>query len=435
MFRNLFAAAAIAAFSGASLMAQCPWNTHPITFVDNTGTPAPIAAGYAQFPNGEAYMKLASTMPSGTYYVQANDHNPNILNSRIMSLDFLVDRIFDVTNTAGVITITRNVLSTGTNLDPIVRLADGNDIIPLCPLGSPDVTTGAPACEYKVFISECYRNFDPINFPYGNPLGPTNINQTTNTCCVASFGFMQIGAGTPATVSGTVFLDSNSNGVRDAGEPGVPGCVVELTYLKTSANTSQTTDLNGDYTFSNVVGGDYSIALLGGAATTTPSTLNITICGCAPAVVNFGKAPPTQNCNGRTPGFWSNKNGKRIIENLNLLPELVTLNVVDATGARFTSTNYNAYRDWLRGGNAVNMAYQLSRHLAAMHFNIRSGGVSASCMINDPQLGMRTIGSVVADAILSLLSDPYTPSGHPQRNYQEELKNALDRANNNLTWM
>jgi hypothetical protein len=77
----------------------------------------------------------------------------------------------------------------------------------------------------------------------------------------------------------------------------------------------------------------------------------------------------------------------------------------------------------------------LSVQLTAMHFNIRSGGVSASCMINDPQLGMRTIGSVVADAILSLLSDPYTPSGSAQRGYQEQLKNALDRANNNLNWM
>ena len=70
-----------------------------------------------------------------------------------------------------------------------------------------------------------------------------------------------------------------------------------------------------------------------------------------------------------------------------------------------------------------------------MHNNVLVGYVDANCVINDPGLGVTTIEQVMLQAIASLCANPFTPSGSgPARNIQRELKNALDRANNNQTW-
>ncbi len=76
----------------------------------------------------------------------------------------------------------------------------------------------------------------------------------------------------PMSVGDLVFRDSNNNGVRDVGEPGIQGVRVEL-YEDTNANGSydagidtavgaaQTTDANGNYLFNNLLPGEY-IALI-----------------------------------------------------------------------------------------------------------------------------------------------------------------------------
>lgn len=69
------------------------------------------------------------------------------------------------------------------------------------------------------------------------------------------------------TLSGTVYVDANSNGVRDAGENGYNGATVNL-------NTGQnaTTNSSGQYSFSSLASGTYSVSLTlptGYIATTT----------------------------------------------------------------------------------------------------------------------------------------------------------------------
>ncbi|MCU0704417.1 MAG: SpaA isopeptide-forming pilin-related protein, partial [Fimbriiglobus sp.] len=58
----------------------------------------------------------------------------------------------------------------------------------------------------------------------------------------------------PGTVSGFVYEDPNDNGVKEPGEPGIPGVIVRL-----SNGATTTTDANGFYQFSNLVPGLYTI--------------------------------------------------------------------------------------------------------------------------------------------------------------------------------
>jgi hypothetical protein len=76
-----------------------------------------------------------------------------------------------------------------------------------------------------------------------------------------------------------------------------------------------------------------------------------------------------------------------------------------------------------------------------MAMNVHNGLVSGSALIYAPgtmsanALGFATVGAVLAEANTSLGANPSTPSGHPARAYQEALKNALDNANNNKTFV
>ena len=58
------------------------------------------------------------------------------------------------------------------------------------------------------------------------------------------------------SISGTLYCDLNKNKQLDSGEPGIPGQTVTLTG---PVNATTTTDANGNYLFSNLPGGSYSI--------------------------------------------------------------------------------------------------------------------------------------------------------------------------------
>ncbi len=68
---------------------------------------------------------------------------------------------------------------------------------------------------------------------------------------------------TPATLSGNIFIDSDNDGVRDAGETGLGGQTVTLTGtddLGNPVNTTVQTQADGTYSFSGLRPGTYSIA-------------------------------------------------------------------------------------------------------------------------------------------------------------------------------
>ncbi len=156
---------------------------------------------------------------------------------------------------------------------------------------------------------------------------------------------------------------------------------------------------------------------------------------------------------GLTLGYWSNKNGEAAIKGCQgggtaaTLAFLGTLNLRNGNGSAFDPASYNSnpsatnFRSWILSATATNMAYMLSAQLAAMELNVRCGGVNGNSLIYAPgatsanALGYATVNNVMAEANTSLGLFGLTPSGDPERAHQEALKNALDKANNNLNFV
>jgi hypothetical protein len=131
---------------------------------------------------------------------------------------------------------------------------------------------------------------------------------------------------------------------------------------------------------------------------------------------------------GKTPGYWSNKNGQALIDEADLTA-LSDLCLVNADGSDFEPTTKEAVKTWLLDSTAVNMAYKLSSHLAAMVLNLNEGYVNGNSfdLCSD-----QTVNALVTEANEALCADGITPAGdEPHRSEQEALKNCLDALNNN----
>lgn len=149
---------------------------------------------------------------------------------------------------------------------------------------------------------------------------------------------------------------------------------------------------------------------------------------------------------GKTLGFWSNKNGQKLVGSDDFAL-LVALNLRDANGAAFDPTAYAALRAWLLGGTATNMSYMLSVQLTAMELNVHNGLVNNFGLVYAPELlsfgpvaglnslGFISVNDLMAAANAALFVHPTAYAGDPARAYLESLKNALDRANNDLNFV
>jgi SdrD B-like protein len=63
------------------------------------------------------------------------------------------------------------------------------------------------------------------------------------------------------TVSGTVYVDSNQNGVQDSGESGYTGATVSLVPIPLTSDQTATTSATGSYSFSNIAPGNYLVTI------------------------------------------------------------------------------------------------------------------------------------------------------------------------------
>jgi hypothetical protein len=156
--------------------------------------------------------------------------------------------------------------------------------------------------------------------------------------------------------------------------------------------------------------------------------------------VDFGNLCLT-GVNGRTLGFWSNRNGQALF-GADDLALMVALNLRNASGAHFNPGNYPAFRTWILSATATNMAYMLSAQLAAMELNVNNGFVTGGTLIlaGDAPAGCSVTGltgagfisitDLMAAANASLGSDGLTVAAGPVRSCQEFMKNALDAGNN-----
>lgn len=261
---------------------------------------------------------------------------------------------------------------------------------------------------------------------------------------------------TDTTASGTKYYDANANGQLDVGEAGLSDWPIDYDDGTTSAsvltdaagNFSVTLD-PGDYTFAERQPGSpwfqtgNSVDQSGGTADVTLNpdmTYSVSFdAGETATGLNFGNLC-VGGGGGRTIGFWGNKNGQALI-GADDLALLSGLNLVNENGSPFDPTTAAQVRTWLRDANARNMAYMLSAQLAAMALNVHNGFVQGGALVYAPgttsanAAGFTTVSALMAEANAELGLHPTAVSGDPWRDYQRALKDALDDANNNLTFV
>ncbi|RTZ94981.1 MAG: hypothetical protein DSY90_14575, partial [Deltaproteobacteria bacterium] len=86
---------------------------------------------------------------------------------------------------------------------------------------------------------------------------PTNDGDAdNNTNLSVDFGLVE-----PASVGNFIWLDENSDGIQDAGEPGVANVTVQLKDSNGTVIAETVTDSNGGYLFTGVPPGDYFVAV------------------------------------------------------------------------------------------------------------------------------------------------------------------------------
>jgi hypothetical protein len=240
------------------------------------------------------------------------------------------------------------------------------------------------------------------------------------------------------------FYDANANGVRDIGEPGLVGWNMTVESASKLFSSTKATGSGGLALFASLLpAGDYTVREATPVETnwvqSAPRDANgdpinpvtgVSVTAYYTTRVTFGNYC-TYPAPGRTPGFWSNTNGlNKLMDGGTLAPEftiLSNLHLVDLNGNAFDPVTFPQFRDWLLASDATNMAYKLSSQLAAMRLNVEAGFVNGN-RIYAPFGG--SVNQLIALADQSLESDPLTPEGHPERAYQEQLKDYLDALNN-----
>jgi hypothetical protein len=303
------------------------------------------------------------------------------------------------------------------------------------------------------------------------------------------------------------FYDANVNGSDDDGQV-VAGIHITLVVQSgTFAGTyTKSTDANGNVCFGDLDGDGYSdlgpgtytlnevlpnggmqwiqTAGIGGYTITAGGT---GVQSGGTSNNSFGDVCLGGNNGVKTLGFWSNNNGKAILQAndsfsvaTNWRKQLNLLNLRNANGTDFDVSNmsaarngndsfanaYAAFRTWLLGATATNMAYMLSAQLVTMKFNTLYLGLNASTMLyvgtgsaintwaNNSQgsaldanltsgattfglvgpnsLGFISVSNLMSDANTMLLNYYSATAQNAARQYEEALKILLDGANNNL---
>jgi hypothetical protein len=310
-------------------------------------------------------------------------------------------------------------------------------------------TTSNPGGVYILAI--CQLSTDQATVPVTGTVAPAACKydafKVSDGGTVTNFG----------VVSGEKYYDANVNGQLDAGEVGIANWPINFTG---GVSGTLTTDSGGNFSAS-FVADDYTFSeqlanspwmQTGNTVDQTTSTggANATLNGnktysvhvvddSTVSGLNFGNVCVGAG-GGLTLGFWSNRNGQALVGSTDLAL-LVSLNLRNANGTNFDPGNYAAFKSWLLSATATNMAYMLSAQLAAMELNVFNGFVNGGSLIYAPgstsanAAGFATVNAVMAEANTSLGANGLTVAASATRTYQEVLKNALDKANNNLNFL
>ena len=400
---------------------------HGVKFVE-----APYYPGedISQSPTETVYVAFNPTTPSGVYYVHVITPLTGN-NDAVVSANDPMDRFVQIDNNNGVISLSLPLSTDPGSTVFGVGLNGIGQSLPLGPLSKPAARSGE--CIFYVQLGSSY---DLTNGPDNPYLMNASGDPMTGLCPVFSFQAFEIGNGGGSSVSGNVFADDNRSGALDGTEAGVVG--VEVQLLRDGVLLTALTDASGRYTFANVPQGEWTVELPlpTGYVATTASSESLVVCGCGEVnAANIGIDLEILPSNAKPLHYWRSNCGAQEAVNAGVLPTLPMLAIVNTCGNFVSPGSKSQLRWYLRWANSWNMAYSLSGQLVTMQANVVTGRVHPESVINDPQLGLMTVGQLMQQAVASILADSYTPpcSG-PGRHEQRQLRNALWRANKNRIW-
>jgi hypothetical protein len=346
----------------------------------------------------------AAGLPDGAYYVRVTTPSGDLLGTSVGAGD---EKPFVVTNGEGNCVQLSNVL---------IKASDASQ--------GYDNTTN-PGGEYKVWASK------DATFP--------NDGSKTDNFKAPEDGVVPPQEDEPHLLV-QKFYDANANGVKDGLEGFITGWKINI---HDGLNIDRFTPVDVILAADDYVVTEYLPVQPNWFLTTGNNPANVTLALNVDQTVTFGNVC-TGAGGGLTLGFWSNKNGQALVTAPDL-GLLTGLNLKNANGSNFDPATNTALKNWLLSGSATNMAYMLSVQLAAMELNVFNGNVSPTALIYAPATlsanaaGFATVQAVMdeANTDLGLAGHNITTSGTPGavfRADQEELKNALDNANNNKTF-
>jgi protocatechuate 3,4-dioxygenase beta subunit len=195
---------------------------------------------------------------------------------------------------AGVTLVLLN--STGQVVATTTTDANGNYIFKNLPPGNYSVRITPPSnytlsAKTQGSDTNLDSDFDPVTYTTGTV---TLVAGQNRTDIDAGLKFTQP---QPASVGDRVWLDTNGDGVQDAGEPGVSNVLVTLYNSSGVAVASMYTDANGLYLFTNVAPGNYTVGVsLPPAMVFSPNS----------GAVSAGNNSDINPANGRTATFTVN---------------------------------------------------------------------------------------------------------------------------------
>jgi len=302
------------------------------------------------------------------------------------------------------------------------------------------------------------------NFKVRNPSTPCDPEVDPNCQPPTPFG----------VVNGQKYYDVNHNGQRDPGENGIANWPIDFTDGVTP--NTQLTDTNGNFTLNLPVGSYHFAEELanspwvqtgetnvgsqtegqasdtGGNGTTlnTDKTYDVSVSdGGVTNDLLFGNVCTVTNTGGLTLGFWSNNNGKAILQ-AHQAAFATAINttywLVKANGTRFLvsgnfTTEYNAFRTWILAATSTNASYMLSAQLITTAFD-RSFGTLSNYMVQDPvTFGGYTAGQwITIDTLVTVAGNatngftetyPNTTSSGTNRNNAVAYQTLFNSINNN----
>lgn len=322
--------------------------------------------------------------------------------------------------------------------------------------GADSTTTGpGGGYEFEVESGSSYKICEVLQAGYSQSSTPTCYEGTVPSADVEDLNF-----GNNIRASGKKFLDANQNGSNDS-EPGIQGFRIQIAWC-------QDADCNAVPPYPQVVqtvttnaNGDWSTVLPPPPTVPTQSEWWFRVCEVLPPSGGWTQTAPSGNCYtlkaggegtpgpntgldfgnycrvtfGKTLGFWSNKNGQKVFESLSPLADLGVLNLRNGDGSHFDPANYTAFRTWILGATATNMAYMLSAQMAATYLSARAaeaGSVQVWFMGN-----WITVNQAITNAD-GLLSDGtcgtscVVLSDNPLRPDMAAYKDLFDAINNNM---